>query len=115
VVHHQLEKATRRPRLVRLSSDNLWNSASRVSQADTQSPDSGGTITRHLQERKEAFVLYGLADIYSPFQMSPELTDLSCGEMMWAAVHGVPSVQDLYGVLCLAVAPLSSHDPALSM
>jgi hypothetical protein len=37
VVHLQLGKATRRPRLVRVSSETLWNSASRASQADTQS------------------------------------------------------------------------------
>ena len=31
-------------------------------------------------------VLYGLVDIYPPFRMSSELTDLSHGEIMWGGV-----------------------------
>jgi hypothetical protein len=51
----------------------------------------------------------------SPFHMSPEFTDLSCGEMIWRRGPQVASVQDRYGVLRLAVVPISSHDSALQM
>ena len=53
---------------------------------------------RRAQDR-----LKGLVVTYPPFRISPELTDLSCGEMMpGLRVHGVAQALDRYDVLRLA-------------